>query len=278
MSEVNLEYCPTLGPENKNLISGGATVKSFPYTFTDEEKASIAESAAHLFQKIQTAEMEKKAIIKQHDEKIQIIKNQHALANSKVISGVEQRDFKCKIIFDFSTGKKYFYDEFSLRKLGEAPLDADDYQLKADLDSASEQIPDWAKDEALLVEEKNQIEQGPEIKEPEPPLLLEETNGDSIVKGFEKLDEKPKSRRTKKTVVKNDTVENGPTQNLETTENLETKEDLDLKPIDNDLLEEALIIPEELELEPLMNDFLDETIIPDITDLKEQEDDDNIVV
>jgi len=278
MSEVNLEYCPILGPENKNLISGGATVKSFPYTFTDEEKASIAESAAHLFQKIQTAEMEKKAIIKQHDEKIQIIKNQHALANSKVISGVEQRDFKCKIIFDFSTGKKYFYDEFSLRKLGEAPLDADDYQLKADLDSAGEQIPDWAKDEALFVEEKNQIEQGPkQPKEPEPPLLLEETNGDSIGKSLdEKLDEKPKSKRTKKTVVKG-VVQDGPQENLDSKEELKPKEDLEPKPMDNDLLEETLIIPEELEPEPVMNDFLDEIIIPEITDSKEQ-DDDNIIM
>lgn len=271
MNEANLEYCPILGPENKNLISGGATVKSFPYTFTDEEKANIAESAAHLFQKIQTAEMEKKAIIKQHDEKIQIIKNQHALANSKVISGVEQRDFKCKIIFDFSTGKKYFYDEFSLRKLGEAPLDADDYQLKADLDSAGEQIPDWAKDEVLLTEEKGQIEQGPlQPKEPEPPLLLEETNGDSIGKSLdEKLDEKPKSKRTKKTVVKSAIFENGP-----------TKEDPNLE---NKTIEEPIVI-EDLEPEPFNegphDDYSDQEgqeeniIIPEIT-ISDDDDEDN---
>lgn len=130
-------------------MSGGTKVRSFPYKFTEEEKAQLATSAAHVFQKIDRATDEKKAIVKQHDEKIQLLKNEHALLNNKVVSGIEQRDFNCNITLDFATGKKYYYDVISGDCLGDYPLDADDYQAKLDFDTKE------IKKQAKLLEEQN---------------------------------------------------------------------------------------------------------------------------
>lgn len=132
-----------------HLMSGGTKVRSFPYKFTEEEKAQLATSAAHVFQKIDRATDEKKAIVKQHDEKIQLLKNEHALLNNKVVSGIEQRDFNCNITLDFATGKKYFYDVITGDCLGDYPLDADDYQAKLDFDTKE------LKAQAKLVKEQN---------------------------------------------------------------------------------------------------------------------------
>lgn len=124
----------TLKPYAPHQMDGEECTRSFPYTFTTEEKGALAVEANHAFQKIERAQDEKKAIVKQHDEKIQGLKNAFSLLNNKVTSGIEQRDYRCRVLLDFATGKKYYHDIITGALLGERPLDSEDYQLKADFD------------------------------------------------------------------------------------------------------------------------------------------------
>lgn len=190
-TEKPQEGYPKLSP---HLMSGGEKIKSFPYSFTEDEKAKLAIEAAHAYRKTENAKDQKKAIVKQHDEIIQSLQNAYNLLNGKVISGIEQRDFKCRIELDFSTAKKYYIDVVTGKELGDAPLDADDYQLKVDFDMAEQKKAEKLAEELL---QENLLEEGTDLNLTTPKSYRTEEDGTVIAKPIKTKKDKVKLEETK---------------------------------------------------------------------------------
>jgi hypothetical protein len=123
----------------KKVRLAGTTRANGKYTFSEEEKKTIAMNLANKQMDKGLVEDEKRSVMSSFQDRInRIIADINKLTRN-YIDGYEYRDFECHVEIDWATNTKSFIAVDTGLSISTRALDPSDYQLNLDMQEAKEE-------------------------------------------------------------------------------------------------------------------------------------------
>lgn len=109
------------------------------YTFTDDERHTLATQLAHKILDHKSLDEERKSMMSNYKDKIDGVKVEISTLSNNIATGVEWREFRCTIEYDFEKKEKSFRDVYSKNIIETRALEPQDYQMQFDMEKANQE-------------------------------------------------------------------------------------------------------------------------------------------